>query len=804
MRILRRILLGFVVLIAAIAIIAFAGGYLFLRRGFPTIDGTLQIAGLQDRVEVYRDRWGVPHISAQNVHDLFFAQGYVTAQDRLWQMEFSRRIGHGRLSEVLGDATLDTDRFIRTLGWHRTAEMEVQNLDPESRVILEAYAAGVNAFIESHRDRLPLEFTILGYQPDPWTLVDSLVWGKVMAWNAGDNWEYELLRARLIQALGEERAAVLTPSYPSGQPLIIPPQADGYRGWHLVGLWSSAQGVVRITGLESGVELGSNNWVVDGVLSASGHPLLANDPHLEIQMPSLWYEVHLVGGGFNVEGSSLPGVPGVLIGHNERIAWGLTFSHGDLQDLYLERINSTNPKQYEYQGQWLDMEIVAEEILVKGQEPVVQEVRITRHGSLLSDVDEGLREVQGGTQAVAMRWAALEPSQVVRGILTLNQARNFVEFQEALSYLVVPSLNVVYADVEGNIGYQLTGSIPIRSPQHTGLVPVPGWTGEYEWQGYIPFEELPSLFNPPNHFVATANNRVVDDDYPYVIAYGWEPGFRAQRIIDLLTSQEQFTTMDFQRMQADDYLIPAETFLPYLLAQEPEGFLQERAMNELRKWDMGHSASSTGATIFQVFFLKLLENTFADELGEFLPEYLDSVDFPLMAMMEVMADPQNPWFDDVSTLEVETRAEIVRRSWEEALDFLGDRFGDIPTAWTWGRLHTATFEQITFGGIPPLSLIFNRGPFPTRGTDFVLNRTGYDLDEPFAVTTLPSYRQVIDLGDLANSWSMHTTGQSGIPFHPHYADMIGPWERVEYHPMLWEREDIEAQREGLLILEPAQ
>lgn len=801
--IISRILIGIAILLLFLAVIGVDAGYLILERSFPTTDGTLSVAGLQDKVEVYRDRWGIPHIYAQNAHDLFFAQGYVTAQDRLWQMEFSRRIGHGTLSEVLGEATLDTDRFIRTLGWPRTAQIEAQTLEGDAKAALEAYAAGVNAFIESHKDTLPPEFFVLGYQPAPWSPVDSLVWGKVMAWNLGDNWESELLRARLIQTLGEEKTRELTPTYPEDHPLIIPPEVESYRHLDLAGLFEQGE-ALREVGLDHHDGLGSNSWVVDGSMSASGMPLLANDIHLDIQMPSLWYEVHLVGGGFDVEGASLPGVPGVVAGHNQHIAWGLTYVGTDVQDLYLERINPDNPQQYEYQGQWQDMQIIEEVIQVKGQEPVVLPVRITRHGPLLSAVSEDIGQDLGEDVAVAFRWTALDPNRILRSLLDLDQAENWAQFHQALSQWAVPGINMVYADSEGNIGYQMTGLVPLRAPGHTGLLPVPGWTGENEWQGYVPYEEMPSLYNPPRHFIIAANNRVVGDNYPYPIAYEWDPGFRAQRIVDLLSTQDKFSVADFQKMQADDYLLPTATFLPYLLAIEPQGFLEVRAMNELRGWDKHYDPQSIGATIFQNFYLQLLENTFGDELGEILPDYMDAYKLQLVAMLEIFAEPDNPWFNDVTTAEEEMREEIVQRSWEDALDYLGDRYGDIPQKWRWGVVHTATFEHITFGGIFPLSLIFDRGPIAARGTGAALDNTRFDFSSPFSVTSLPSYRQIIDLSNLANSRSMHTTGQSGIPFHPHYGDMIGPWERVEYHTMVWDKGAVEGNKERLLILEPAE
>ena len=799
MRTLTRILKALATLVLAVALLAAGGGYLFVRRSFPATGGTVRLEGLRSEVEIYRDRWGVPHIYAHNIEDLFFAQGYVHAQDRLWQMEFARRIGHGTLSEVLGEVTLDKDRFLRTIGLRRAAEADLALLDQETRLVLESYARGVNAFIESHRGRLPLEFVLLGFEPAPWQPLDSLVWGKIMCWNLGRNWKAELLRAKLIARLGEERARELIPPYPDEGPIIVPPEVKSYAS-----LFSPSDGGdAQPTFPSFSLEWGSNNWVVDGAKSATGKPLLANDPHLDIQMPSIWYEIGLHGAGFDVVGASFPGAPGVVIGHNDRIAWGVTNAGPDVQDLYIERINPDNPHQYEYQGRWEDMEVVREEIWVKGRaEPEVLEVRITRHGPIISEVVEGLEE------PLAFRWTALEPSQLVRSVLLLDRARNWEEFREALRYWDVPSQNFVYADVEGNIGYQMPGRIPIRAKGvaqgfNPGLVPVPGWTGEYEWEGYIPFDELPHVYNPPTHFIVTANNKIVPDDYPYFISYEWAAPYRAQRIIQLLTAKDALSVDDFRAIQADTYSVPGELFTPYLLRLEPEGWLQERAMRELRAWDFRNEADSSGAAIFQVFYLKLVENTFADELGEELfEEYLTGRGVAHhMALARMIEDSDNPWFDDVNTPQREMRDDILRESFAEALDYLGRNFGDMPHVWAWGRLHQAAFEH-PLGAVKPLHLIFNRGPFPYGGSGFTVNAAAFDYKEPFAVKAIASYRQIVDLGDFANSLSMHTTGQSGQPFHKHYADMIKPWRAVEYHPMLFDKEAIARSKEGLLILAP--
>ena len=784
-------------ILVAILAISLVGGSLFIRRTFPTIDGTVKVAGLHSTVEVYRDRWGVPHIYADNAEDLFFAQGYVTAQDRLWHMEFNRRVASGTLSEILGEATLDTDRFIRTLGWRQVAGAEVEALQGETLTLLEAYAAGVNAFIDSHRGSLPLEFTILAFEPEPWTPADSVAWAKAMAWDLGGNWEAELLRAQLMEAVGEEKAAELAPPYPDSAPLIVPPEVGDYGSLGIGGLLARSAELEKF--LSGGPGVGSNNWVVDGSKSATGQPLLADDMHLGLQMPSIWYEVHLVGGGFNVEGYSFPGVPGVVVGHNEDIAWGVTNLGPDVQDLYLENLNPANPDQYEYQGQWVDMEILEEVIEVSGQDPVLERVQLTRHGPIITPVVEDLSEV------IAFRWTALEPNRLVEALFMLDGASNWEEFRGALELWAVPSQNFVYADVEGNIGYQAPGQIPIRAEGHTGLVPVPGWTGEYEWQGYIPFDELPSVFNPATHFLVTANNKVVGDDYPYMLAYDFALGHRAQRVAALLESKEVLGVEDFQRIHADTYSLAAEIFTPYLLQIEPEGFLQERALNELRGWDYRCEAESTGAAIFHVFYMKLVENTFGDELGEeLMAEYVGAWTWHHIALEKMIQEGDNPWFDDVTTPEKETRDYIVLRSFADALDYLGNRLGDVPHAWEWGRLHGATFVHQPLGesGIAPLEMIFNRGPVKVGGSANTVNAAGFDPEEPYATTDGVSQRLIVDLSDFDNSLSTHSTGQSGLPFHKHYDDMISLWRAVEYHPLLWSREMVEQNKEGLLVLEP--
>lgn len=816
MRTLPRVLLLLLAIVLVIGLIGFGYGFVTVRRSWPRISGTVRADGLQGEVTVIRDSWGIPHLYASCPHDLFFAQGYVHAQDRFWQMEFWRRIGSGRLSEVLGESGLDSDRFIRTVGWHRTAAQELDQLDDETRAVLEAYAEGVNAYVSTHRGRLGLEFTFLGltgveFEPEPWTPLNTLTWAKVMAWDLGGNMDTELLRAHITARLGAPAASVLVPPYPKDYPVIVPhPLGEAT----LEAVPTAANEIYMLGGrtgpsasLRAG--LGSNSWVIGGNRTDTGTPLLANDPHLGIQMPSIWYEIGLhcepVGPEcpYNVVGASFASAPGVIIGHTDRIAWGVTNLGPDVQDLFIERVNPENPNQYEYQGRWVDMEVVREEIHVAGkEEPVTVHARITRHGPIINDVVGGTEEDWApGWQPLALSWTALQPGTLIRSVVLLNQAGNWEEFREALSYWDAPSQNFVYADVEGNIGYQAPGRIPIRDGGD-GSMPVPGWTGEYEWVDTIPFDELPRAFNPPEGYIVTANNAVVGPDYPYFLSMDWDPGYRARRIVELIEDDPSLSPEDLQAIQGNCSPVWAEDVLPHLLILPSADRRLGEALEMLRAWDRQAARDSAEAALFEAFRLHLIDLTFGDELGEqLLSEAQDSL---MDALVEILPEEGSPWFDNVDTPKAETRDEILLGALELAVEELTEAQGRNMDRWQWGNLHTASFENQSLGrcGIRLIERIFNRGPVAVDGTIATVNNTGYDASDPYQVVTVPSYRHIVDLGDLTRSMSMHTTGQSGHPFHPHYDDMIDPWRNIEYHPMLWERTDVEADAEGVLVLRP--
>jgi penicillin amidase len=803
-----RLLLVPIILILLVGLVGLGYGVVNVRRCWPKVEGTVEVEGLEAEVTVVRDDWGIPHIYASNTHDLFFAQGYVHAQDRFWQMEFWRRIGSGRLSEVLGESALDQDRFIRTVGWHRAAKRDLEQMDDEVRSVLEDYAAGVNAYISTHRDRLGLEFTVLGltgtrFEVEPWTPLDSITWGKVMAWDLSGNRRDELLRAHIADRLGASAVDTLVPPYASSYPVIVsdPPTEASLRAVPEIAAEPLAFG--------KGGDLGSNNWVIAGERTETGMPLLANDPHLGIQMPSIWYEIGLhckpVGPEcpYNVVGASFASTPGVIIGHNDRIAWGVTNLGPDVQDLFIERVNPENPDQYLYLGEWRDMEIIREEIQVAGrEEPEVVEVRLTHHGPIINDVAGGTEDDWAfGWQPLALSWTALQPGTLVKSILLLDQAENWEEFREALSYWDAPSQNIVYADVDGNIGYQAPGRIPVRAAGD-GTRPVPGWSGEYEWVDTIPFDALPRAFNPPEGYIVTANNAVVRDDYPYLLTKDWAPGYRAKRICDLIEADSALSIADVRDIQADNASVWTEEILTHVRALSSDDPRLTEALQLLRTWDGRSERDSAAAALFEAFRLRLIDATVGDELG---PDLLKKARSEVVnALPHLLADARSPWFDDVSTSESEGREDVLLKALAEAVEEVSDLQGPNMKQWRWGDMHTASFENQSLGqcGIGLVESLYNRGPVPADGTLATVNQGDYDMSEPYRATTIASYRQVIDLGDLTRSISMHTTGQSGHPFHRHYDDMITPWRDVEHHPMLWAREDVEAHAESTLVLTP--
>lgn len=838
MRIVKRVATALLALVLLVAAAAGGAFVYFTRQPFPTTSGTLTVPGLKGSVEVIRDKYGVPHIYADSTADLFLAQGYVHAQDRFFQMEFWRRIGQGRLAEVFGKGAARQDRFIRTLGWHRVAAEEARTLRPAMRSVLEQYAAGVNAYTQAHAGRLGFEFRVLAlngatFTPEPWSPVNSLTWGKAMAFDLGDNADAELLRATLIATGGAELAEAVMPPYPADHPVIVPSTsvsgkqltASGSHcqqitlrcsaSTHLdprtaLALARASRDVGETIGMARGSDIGSNNWVLSGAKTSTGKPILANDPHLGIQMPSIWYQIGLhcrvVGAAcpFDVTGVSFAGVPGVVIGHNARIAWGVTNGTVDTQDYFIERPNPDNPNEFEFQGKFEKAEVREEVIAIKGEAPERLTVRVTRHGPIMNGVEGALAD----KQPMALSWAALRPGAIFESVLAINTAQNWSDFREALKLWNAPSQNFVYADVDGNIGYQFPGDIPIRA-NGDGSVPVPGWTGEHEWTGFIPFEQLPSRYNPPEGYIVTANNAVVDAQSPLMLMKrDWDFGYRAKRIDALIRSRDKHSIDSVKAMSFDSTAVFADELLPVLFESMGAGASVDaksaNAAAVLRAWDKRYTSASEGALIFETFKLKLAQAIFGDELGAMGGDVLGVGTGTWTAVRNVMNDERSRWWDDTRTSEKESRQQIMIAALRSATEELEKKLGPNTADWRWGALHQATFRNQTLGnsGVAPIESIFNRGPFPADGGTGLVNAVGHRTSD-FAVRSVPSLRMVVDLGDLRNSALIHTTGQSGHAFHPHYDDMIAKWLAGEFNPMIWTRDDALANAGSVLTLAPA-
>ncbi|NKQ34116.1 MAG: penicillin acylase family protein [Chloroflexi bacterium] len=791
-RITKIVLVVAGILIAIPVVLGLIGYFTLVRGDQPQLDGEIKLDGLTAPVTIFRDGSGLPHIIAENPQDLFFAQGFVHAQDRLWSMESARRAAHGTLSELIGDRGLDNDRFMRVLGMTESAEADWTALDAETQAALEAYAAGVNAYLAQADDKLPLEFKILGIDPQPWTPVDSLVFGKLVAWGLSNNYKDELVITQIAGATSWENVISLLPDYPG--PDVIPDtnHTESLSDMAVALLaagsgWQAANPLAR-------PDQGSNAWVAGGSRTASGAPLLANDPHQGLSMPSLWYEVglHTEDGVYDVVGGSLPGLPGVEIGHNGRIAWGVTNARPDVQDLFVETLNEAGT-QYQFQGEWRDLTVREETILVKGSEPVVLTVRSSHHGPLVSDV------LPDSKEHLALRWTGLDEGRpLAQAILMLNRAQNWDEFRAAVQFWQLPGMNFVYADAAGNIGYQMSGAVPIRANnEQFGLLPVSGADGQHEWTGFIPFEELPSAFNSEADFFASANNRPVGPDYPYFLSHYFQPPYRVARISERLRDGRNLTPDDFADLQADWYSGINLQLAQTLTAEgQPSGETGQAAQQLLAEWDGRMTPDSPTAALSEAALWHILRRALTPELGaETTEAYLSLAAYPYMFLQNLLDDPDSVWWQG-------DRAGILTAALEDAVDELSAATREEnPEKWTWGSLHAMTFAH-PLGSVGPLAPIFNRGPFPTGGNWNTVNSGAYYADSRYAMGAGPAYRIISDPADWDNSRSIIPTGQSGRPFSPYYDDQIEPWLAVEYHPLPFTRPAIEAAAENTLQLIP--
>ncbi|MBM7693213.1 penicillin amidase [Peribacillus deserti] len=596
--------------ILALLLIALAFLNYYVSRSLPQIEGELHVKGLNKSVTVSRDSAGVPHVTAANEHDLYLAQGFVQAQDRLFQMDLSRRQASGTLSEVIGSATLDRDKFFRTLGLRRAAEKSWAAYSDDAKQVLTWYAEGVNQYIGSLRKsgKWPVEFKLAGYTPEDWSPADSLTIGKYMAFDLGGHWQGQAFRQHLLQTFSKEKAYDLFPSYPKAAPYIISKNE--------MNIEKTLSAAVIPHELN-----GSNNWVAAGSKTKSGKPILADDPHLSLATPSIWYQMHLKTKNINVSGVIFAGIPGIILGHNDRIAWGVTNTGPDVQDLYIEKRNPKDKQKFLYNGKWEQAAIINEPIKIKDGKTIPYKVTITTHGPVISE----FAAESGENTQLSLKWTALEPSVELEAILQMNKAGNWDEFEKALEKFQVPAQNFVFASGDGTIAYKANGNIPIRK-KGNALLPVPGWTDEYEWEGFIPFNKLPKVINPAEGFISTANNKVTSDDYPYHISNVWAQPYRQMRIQEFLKSKNNMSIKDMQNLQMDQLNLQAEEFVPQFLEQlktEKLSKKQKDAITILKKWNFKDDKDSAAPLIFNLWMDNINNKMFEGQISEEMMELFE-------------------------------------------------------------------------------------------------------------------------------------------------------------------------------------
>lgn len=785
-----RWIIGILVAIMVVVAGAVAIFAVLFQMALPNLAGEVALPGLQAQAAIERDARGLVTIRAANDQDAYFALGYAHAQDRFWQMEMTRRIGAGRLSELMGSSTLGLDRYIRTLGFYRLAEAQLEHLSPEVRTAIDAYVAGVNAWIETRDRPLPPEFQLLLHDPEPWKPADSLVWGRMMAFQLATNMRSEQAREKLLRELGDEKVRALLPGSAPGDPVTIPPAARA-----LLDRFLPAPPELQS-------DTASNAWVISGAHTATGAPILANDPHLGFTAPNLWYFATIDAPALQLSGVTVPGVPFHLLGHNAQVAWGFTTTYADTQDLFLE---TTSPDGLTYQTRfgWEDFERREEVIDVRFGDPVPMTVRATEHGPVISDLwEDPPRPIgtDGFGAAFALSFPGLdEEDRTPEALYHLNRATNRQDFEEALRHYGAPVQNIHYADTSGTIGLIAPGRIPLRR-NGNGLLPVDGSTGFYDWQGFIPFERLPQVFDPPSGIIRNANNRLVDETYPHLISAEWPPGFRAKRLDSLLASMGEATVEQSINWQLDIVSGAATDLLPLLMATDPAGPDSAQAIAMLKGWNGAMERSRIEPLIYATWLNVLTVAVAKDEVRGAYPPYWQEQE---LFLINVLKGDEAVWCDDIKTEETEDCAQILSFTLETTLDQLRDRFGDDMAGWTWGKAHVAVFENRFLGRLPGLDSFANLR-IPTSGGDHTLNRgqSTPSADPLFRHGHGAGYRAVYDLSDLSNSRFSIAGGQSGNPLSPHYDDLLEDWRDGRYFRSRGRAGDIETRADRILVLNP--
>ncbi|MDX8360811.1 penicillin acylase family protein [Cytobacillus sp. IB215316] len=781
----RRVVFYSIFTIIIVCALLLTAGYIYVLQSKPKTKGEIIISGLQQEVSVYRDEMGIPHIEANNLQDLFFAQGYVTAQERLFQMDLIRRQASGQLSEVIGESAVDTDKFFRTIGLHRVANETWDILSEETQRILTAYTNGVNAFIDTVNEEggLAVEFRLMGYKPDKWTVYDSILVGKYMAYDLGGHWEGQAFRYYLAQNFSDEQTFDLFPTYPEDGATIL--QALRENPLDVKQSLAAAHMPNELNG--------SNNWVVAGEKTESGYPYIANDPHLGLATPSIWFETHLKTSNFEVSGVIVPGAPGIILGRNEHIAWGITNVGPDVQDLYIEKRNPENDLEFEYMGEWEKATVIQEPIAVKDGEDIDYQVLETRHGPIISEFAHDEKP----ETALALKWTALEPSPELEVVLKFGRAENWDDFKDALTYFYAPASNFVFASIDGTIAYRANGLIPIRK-NGTSLVPVPGWTGEYEWEGFVPWEELPTIVNPEEGFISTANNKVVDDSYPYHLSNIWAQPYRQQRIRDVLLSKDTFSMEDMKNLQLDNKNLYAEEFVPMflsLLNNVQLRSIDDEVLSKMRQWNFIDDKDLAEPLVFHFWMEEISNVLFEDKIDEDMISFFRGKSQVVDELIRrAIGGNPGPWIEDAGGLD-----KVVLNALQRAIDKAAELQGNNVDKWKWGNFHEIIFSH-PLAAIKPLNLLFNSSPIPVSGSNITVKAASWNR-ETGEVNHGASWRVIQDLADMTTSYSVVGPGQSGHVLSKNYHDQMESWAEGEYHVTSTDSDNYQ-KNAHLLLLKP--
>jgi penicillin amidase len=789
MKTLKRILQVLLVLIIIVIITGFVFIRCISRRALPDYNADISLKGLTADVEVFRDHNGIPHVYAETERDLYTAVGFLMAQDRLWQMDLLRRVTMGRLSEIFGEDYVETDLLLRALRFSEKSKQLLNLTEPEIIDAFEAFAEGINQYIASHPRKLPPEFTILSYKPEPWEVYHSFNLIGYMAWDLKSGWS-ELLLEKIYGMTDSIHMAEIMPDISVYKSLVYPGFDNDMIPLSVVSDLAELSGKLENLGVE--IFSGSNNWAVSGNRTVTGKPLLANDMHLSLSIPGIWYQMHqVVSGSLNVTGLVLPGQPLVVCGHNEKIAWGMTNTYVDNMDFYLEKINPEDSSQYLYMDEWRNFKVKSEQIVIKGGDTVWRDIIFSHRGPVVS----GFKKM--GKDIFTMHWVGDEFSNEIRTVYLLNRAGNWEEFKEALKTFLSISQNIVYADQEGNIGLFCAAGIPVRKRTGTfGLLP--GWTDEFNWKGMVPFEELPYSYNPQSGFVSSANNKTVDETYPYHVGSWYALPYRIDRIRELLAEKEILSVDDFRNIQLDQKSKMAMHFQPALLKslsnRDELSVLQQQCLKLVETWDGTMNKTSPEAAIFETFYIRLKENLFSDELGTDLYNNMNNVATIIRpAVYRILEKNESIWADDVTTEVMESLADIYARSFRESVDDLQQRFGDNPSQWEWGNLHQITLQH-PLSSVRILDRVFslNRGPFPVGGSFHTVSPYSYSSDDPAKVGHGSSHRHIFNFDNWDESLTVIPTGNSGIPAGRHYCDQTKMYIEGDYHKDLFSREAVES------------